>query len=447
MEKLIEQDKATILTFFFEYLEQEGIDYCVVGRTDELPDKISGDIDLVMCADGLKHIHQHMFEFCRQNNLKLVQVLEHEPSAYYFVLSWMDLAGKPQYLHPDICGDYIRGSRLFLTAGEILTSRRPALDKSGIEKGFYVPSVCKEFIYYLLKKIDKQALDAGQGEHLSEMWAQDPDGCFAEIQRFWSKDKAEMIFRAAAERNWESISKNISSFQKSLESGLPAISMKARINEMIRKWYRILSPTGFHIVFLGPDGSGKSSVIERAIPCLAPAFRRTSSSHLRPHFGRKITNRSPVTNPHSQAPRSLIASVAKVFYFWCDYFFGWWLTIWVNLVSSTFVVYDRYYYDLLVDPRRYRYSGPMSLARWIGQWIPQPDLILLLDAPPEVLRSRKQEVSFEETGRQRKAYLKLVRNMKNGIIIDASQPLEKVIVDVNEAVLGALAHRTEKRHG
>ena len=114
------------------------------------------------------------------------------------------------------------------------------------------------------------------------------------------------------------------------------------------------------------------------------------------------------------------------------------------LVRSTFVAFDRYYHDMLVDPKRYRYGGPMWLARWVGKIIPKPDIVILLDAPAEVLQARKQEVPFKETARQRQAYLKLVRGMKNGVVLDASQPLEKVVEDVNRTILNSMAERTRK---
>ena len=113
----------------------------------------------------------------------------------------------------------------------------------------------------------------------------------------------------------------------------------------------------------------------------------------------------------------------------------------------TLRIWDRYYHDRLVDPLRYRYGGPMWLARWVGKLIPMPDLWILLDAPAEVLQARKQEVSFSETTRQRGAYLALMREMDNTVVVDASQPLDKVVADVNAAILRFLAERTRKRLG
>lgn len=442
-----DKETSTVLSSFFDYLERMGLEYCVVGRTDELPDKIPGDVDFVINADSLDVLYRHIFDFSCMNSLKIVQVLNHEPFAYYFVLAWKDRLGRPMYLHPDICYHNFWNGRMFLTADEILSSSTPATDEAGKEKNFFVAAPAKEFIYYLLKKVDKQTLDDDQGKYLSTVWAKVSEESNKEIDRFWSNDNAKFLRRAAGDGDWREVRKKLPTLKKSLYSKVPANFLGSWGKESVRKLERVLLPTGLHVAFLGPDGSGKSSVIDRVIPDLAPAFRKTAYFHLRPGLGIKKNDGKPVVDPHGQVPRNMAASVAKVFYLWLDYFLGWWLAVWPKKAHSTLVVFDRYYHDLLVDPKRYRYGGPMWLARWVGKLIPKPDIWILLDAPPEVLQARKQEVPFEETARQREEYLKLVRDMKNGVVIDASQNLNDVVADVNEAILDFMAERTEKRHG
>lgn len=87
---------------------------------------------------------------------------------------------------------------------------------------------------------------------------------------------------------------------------------------------------------------------------------------------------------------------------------------------------DRCYDDLVVDPRPYRYGGPLRLARLV----PRPRLVVLLDAPPELLWASKREVAFEETARQRDAYLKLVKGLPNGHVVGASELLDRVVANV-----------------
>jgi thymidylate kinase len=64
---------------------------------------------------------------------------------------------------------------------------------------------------------------------------------------------------------------------------------------------------------------------------------------------------------------------------------------------------------------------------------------VLLDAPAQVLQARKQEVSLEETARQRQAYLAFVRNQRSYMIIDASQALDNVIADTKHAIIETIS--------
>jgi len=81
----------------------------------------------------------------------------------------------------------------------------------------------------------------------------------------------------------------------------------------------------------------------------------------------------------------------------------------------------------------------------VGWFIPRPQLVILLDAPPEVLYSRRRELPFEEITRQREAYLELTRNLPNGHVVDASKLLDEVVVRVEQLILDYMAERTARR--
>jgi thymidylate kinase len=115
------------------------------------------------------------------------------------------------------------------------------------------------------------------------------------------------------------------------------------------------------------------------------------------------------------------------------------------LARATLVLNDRHFVDILVDPKRYRYGGPLWLLRLIWRLTPKPDLIVLLDAPPEVLQARKQEVPFDETARQRNAYVSMVAGLENGHLVNAAQPFEHVVNDVGGIILRLLASRIARR--
>jgi thymidylate kinase len=190
------------------------------------------------------------------------------------------------------------------------------------------------------------------------------------------------------------------------------------------------------IVIFGPDGAGKSSVIQGLMERLNRADRVVAMRHLKPRILLRRSGESVavVVDPHAKPPRPALASVAKIFIWLLE---EWYAHLFQDN-KETLLICDRYYHDLLVDPKRYRYGGPMGIARLVGKLMPQPILWVLLDAPAEVLQARKQEVPPEETARQRQAYLTLVRSRKNHIVVDASQSLDRVIADAEHAITGAM---------
>jgi thymidylate kinase len=98
-----------------------------------------------------------------------------------------------------------------------------------------------------------------------------------------------------------------------------------------------------------------------------------------------------------------------------------------------------------VDPKRFRYGSSTWFAQFIGRIVPKPNLWILLDSPPDILQTRKKETSYEETNRQRKAYIELSKRLNNCIVVDSSAPLNIVVVEVTKAILAFLAKRTEGR--
>jgi thymidylate kinase len=186
------------------------------------------------------------------------------------------------------------------------------------------------------------------------------------------------------------------------------------------------------IGFLGCDGSGKSAVIAGVTERLGVSGITVKRGHWRPNaFASESSDDAIATadDPHGQVPRGLISSLIKLGWLWLNWWMGWWRFL-RSASQCGCVIFDRYHVDLLVDPRRYRYGGPMWIARMASHLMPQPDLVLFLDAEPEVLLSRKQEVSADALAASRASYLQLCASHPRFRIIDASQPLAQVIDEV-----------------
>lgn len=198
------------------------------------------------------------------------------------------------------------------------------------------------------------------------------------------------------------------------------------------------------ISFLGCDGSGKLAVIAGVTEYLANRGVKVTHGHWRPQAldGGNAAAAATADDPHGQVPRGGFSSILKLGWLWLNWWGGWWLFL-RKASKDGVVLFDRYHADLLVDPRRYRYGGPMWLARLASRLMPQPDVVVFLDAEPEVLLSRKQEVGREALATAREKYLELCGSHERFLVVDASLPLEVVVENVWKSVgRGGLAAPT-----
>jgi serine acetyltransferase/thymidylate kinase len=438
------QRTSLLLLEFFRLLEARNIAYCVMGDSCDLPANIGSDVDIVIPQDKVASLPLLLHEYCDIYRLRLVQCLQHEANAFYFVVSLEEFDGTLAFLALDLCGDYYRRARKLLTAHELITNAVSAVSEIGNSKGFKVCAPAFEFCYYLLKKIDKEQLTTRHAEHLTQQWHLDPQGAARMVERFWGRGfEARLLTRAAESGDWTTVAKLLPRMRAALHRRV-GVRPAALWAETVRRWRRWRQPTGLLVAALGPDGSGKSSAILAVDRQIQPAFRQSTIVHLRPGFLYR-PERAPSRTPHALPPRGRIRSLVKLLFFAADYVLGYIATLRPMLARSTCLLFDRYYDDILVDPVRYRHAGSMRVVRWLRGWVPRPHLWLLFDAPADVLQSRKQEVSAAESERQRLAYRDILQQQRHVAVIDASQPLHAVIAAATNAVLARCEANTRAR--
>lgn len=230
----------------------------------------------------------------------------------------------------------------------------------------------------------------------------------------------------------------------------PFGTFKAILLLNLKRCQRLLMPPGYSVAVLGADGSGKSTVISMIDTVLSQALHnRVRYEHLRPNllpsiaglFGRPGVT-GPVTAPHASKPSGFMGSLARLLYYSLDYLLGYWFKIYPALVKRpTLYVFDRYYYDYLVDPRRSRICLPRWIIKTIGFFIPQPDLILCLGTDPRVIHARKPELPIEEVERQVFELRRFCEKNKRAVWIDTGKSIKESVDDALTAITTAMAAR------
>lgn len=423
---------------FINHLSSSNLSYCILHGWKGLAEDLSSDLDIVINPSDLNMLEEKLLSY---EEAQLVQLLQHEASCFYFVLVSTE-ADVTRFIQLDVATDYRRDGRIFFTSKELLRKRYPW-------KGFWVASPDVEFRYLLVKRIAKKVLTEKQKRLLhglqKELGDESNDIVCHLFGRKWGNRVTEWISSC----QWIALEANLKSLKHALKWQIirrDALNpLRYWFLEVRRIWGRLLYPTGLFIAVLGPDGAGKSTLLQHQGNELLGAFRRTAIFHLKPGvLGRRGVD-SPVTDPHGKRPRSLAISVLKMLYYLTDYMIGYLVKVRPRLIMSTLVLFDRYYNDIIVDPRRYRYEGPQWLIRLGYLFIPKPDLFLILDLPEEELLIRKQEVSIGELRRQRAGYRELAAKLPNAVLLNGCTSKEEPGRSARETVLYYLHDRYLKR--
>ena len=183
---------------------------------------------------------------------------------------------------------------------------------------------------------------------------------------------------------------------------------------------------GLVITVAGPDGAGKTTFCDALI---AGVLHDRDVRRIHHRFGlfpvRGGTTADP-SQPHAQRPYPLGVSEAKVLYLFADSLAGWTFSARPFVRRGGCLVIERGWWDLAVDPARYRLRSP-RLVRALGRYLPRSDLLIVLEGPAELLATRKDEVPEHELARQVRAWREVVPDRQRRVYLDVSLPPAEVV--------------------
>jgi thymidylate kinase len=429
---------------FFNELNSHGIQYCVWGNYEFLPYDLNGsDLDVVV-KESNKIIFKSILNDSRKKfNGKIVSYFDTKRSAHYRIagiykdISWGIMIDV-------IYEEFYYMDKIYLPSKWIrfFTIKHNEINVNDL--GFsYLAGFLKELIHNGVVKekyLTNTSLEIKSNSEKYKFFINDVYGeDFLNLLLAYFNNSIEDIDLGILQKK----------IKKSIRSGNIGVFKKK-----ISKLERLINPSpGYTIAFLGTDGSGKSTIIENIKPTLSDAFHKAVYyEHMRPNkfpsiaklLGNSEEFKGPVTNPHASSTSGFLGSFLRWSYYMLDYTVGFYLKIWPKkAIRSCVWIFDRYYYDYLIDPKR----GRIKLPKWLlklGQFIiPEPDLILCLGTDAAAIHKRKPELTLKEVERQVLELRTFCESHKKAVWIDTGKDIETSSNDALEVIITMMSKRFE----
>lgn len=251
-------EPADFFNRLWSEFEKDGHKSVILHSWKELPEGLKSDVDFAVSGISSLELLRWVFYFNNRHGWRLVQVIEHEPSAFYMVCIQAEAPFQAMAL--DVTWDYRRLGHLLVPSEVLMSGRRMPEGKS-----FHVPTPGAEFCYILAKSAAKRKHFKEVKERLEELLRENPQDCLNKAGRVFNYplpptgDEAVLIGDL---EEWFRSATCFSRVRAGHHYGWKEILMYLR---------RMLQPTGVWLAFSGMNA--RNSLSTKLTDVLRPIFR------------------------------------------------------------------------------------------------------------------------------------------------------------------------------
>lgn len=440
---------AEILRSFFRELDKSEIKFFIDRGYEGLPNENkSKDVDIIIHPKSASKARKILLNVFRQHGLTYYNLFD---SGDHYVYRAVNLEENIA-IHIDL----FKGSQ---KKGIEVTTFEELYSQTVLYNGFHVTSGAYEGVRLFIAKIygmSKPYMKPEYKEIITRAWKTYPE--FAvEMKKMIGNKLYKKIETCLIAEDFDSIVQYSAKINKQLH----IYSNKSRLLKncfgRLKFLFHHLNRISLNFrkyeksfAVMAPDGSGKTTFLEALLEKLSFLYvcapGDLSMFHVYHHRPELLPNLGAVgekagimkqdcdfTKPHRGKPVGFFNALLRLIYYWIDYIIGWLVCVAKDVRMVRYTVFDRYSYDLLVDPRRTRISSvPLSIRKLFVKCMPHPKITFYIDVEPDEIYRRKQELQPDEIYRQVHMYRRIAASNHNIVSIDGNRPVDQM---VNEAVL------------
>lgn len=422
--------KQEFIMDFFSSLDEQQIEYCVLRNYEDLPHQVSHDIDILLRG---KDEHAGM----KRRVLQIVQELEwdsiciHDADAFLSIVCYRMSNDSVDILKLDIWTD-LRWRGVSWIDSKVIFDRRREVN------GICVPERACEAVLTALKE-----LMGGGGvpekyyEKISTFANEDRD-LFIETLSAPLKKHGDVIHRECVSGEFDTLNGMRGLLKRCLLVSDVWTYVRATSQRLSDKIHSFCKASGKLVAFVGPDGSGKTTIIDLQDKYFELIYPRRKKYHIRPGIfpelktghgfssmnGAISGKKKSGTKSFRRSRLSRLAAWFVVLYYTMEYSLSR-VRLKVERARKVLVLYDRYYYDFFAQPTTRDIIMPYR--RMLMFFVEKPDIIIHLKADPEVVYTRKQELTINEIQEQNLHLEKALAGLETAHVVNTSTKSAKEI--------------------
>lgn len=268
--------KSYILNDFFEILNENGVDYCVMNNYEGMPEIIPSDVDFAIEKEIFNKLDFFVYKLARKHNVYITQKIWHGYNKCAYILTPLDIQ-EYFWLQLDFFVDFCaKGYPNILPVEKMLCNKIKY-------KNFYVPKPIIEVPFVIQRRIIKGDLKKAHLKLLNNLYVKNSKTINNVLFNMFGRKLGLILIDTINSQDKNPFNQNLDTFRLKLREisndNLNLVyKLKYAIHQVKRAFYRVIYPTGISVAIIGDNIEMQERLIHNIDKVVSGSFHGTFNS-------------------------------------------------------------------------------------------------------------------------------------------------------------------------